>query len=118
MSATTLLAGRVVHYHCRACRAQALDLPQGFRTTNCPGPSLAAAGGALRTIGEACDYMTNLAKQRELRTHWQRACKLILAKDDVLTVSRARELALFMDAKLDVDGTRSSGPRSRAATNT
>jgi hypothetical protein len=28
--------------------------------------------------------------------------KLILAKEDVLTVSRAFELALFMDAKLDV----------------
>jgi hypothetical protein len=27
---------------------------------------------------------------------------LILAKEDVLTVSRAFELALFMDAKLDV----------------
>jgi hypothetical protein len=27
---------------------------------------------------------------------------LILAKEDVLTVSRALELALFMDAKLDV----------------
>ena len=28
--------------------------------------------------------------------------KLILAKENVLTVSRALELALFMDAKLDV----------------
>jgi hypothetical protein len=59
-------------------------------------------GGTLHTIGEACTYMTNMGKQRELRTHWQRACKLILAKEDVLTVSRALELALFMDAKLDV----------------
>jgi hypothetical protein len=41
--------------------------------------------------------------------------RLILAKEDVLTVSRALELALFMDAKLGVGGTRSSGPRSRAA---
>jgi hypothetical protein len=40
--------------------------------------------------------------QRELRDHWQRACKLILAKADALTVSTALELALFMDAKLDV----------------
>jgi hypothetical protein len=39
---------------------------------------------------------------------------LILAKKDVLTVSRALELALFMDAKLEVGGTRSSGPRSAA----
>src|SRR5262245_47816152 len=35
-------------------------------------------------------------------THWQRACKLILAKEDVLTVSRALELALLMDAKLEL----------------
>jgi hypothetical protein len=46
--------------------------------------------------------MTGMDKKRELRTHWQRACKLVLAKEDVLTVSRALELALFMDAKLDV----------------
>ncbi len=59
-------------------------------------------GGTLRTIGEACDYMTALGRQRELRQHWQRACKLILAKADVVDVSRALELALFMDAKLDV----------------
>ncbi len=49
----------------------------------------------------ACNYMTSRGKQRELRHHWQRAAKLI-AKADVLTVSRAPELALFMDAKLDV----------------
>jgi hypothetical protein len=59
-------------------------------------------GGTLRAIGEACDYMTAMGKKRELRTHWQRVCKLILAKEDVLTVSGALELALFMDAKLDV----------------
>jgi hypothetical protein len=46
--------------------------------------------------------MTGMGKKRELRDHWQRVCKLILAKEDVLTVSRALELALFMDAKLDV----------------
>jgi hypothetical protein len=46
--------------------------------------------------------MTSMDKKREVRTHWQRVCKLILAKEDLLTVSRALELALFMDAKLDV----------------
>jgi hypothetical protein len=51
---------------------------------------------------DACDYMTGMDKKRELRTHWQRVCKLILAKEDALTVSRALELALFMDAKLDL----------------
>jgi len=59
-------------------------------------------GGILRTIRDACDYMTGMGKKRELRSHWQRACKLVLAREDVLTVSRALELALFMDAKLDV----------------
>ena len=58
--------------------------------------------GILRTIRDACDYMTGMGKQQELRQHWQRACKLILAKADVMTVSWALELALFMDAKLDV----------------
>ena len=43
--------------------------------------------------------MTAMGKQREAR---QRAAKLILSKSDVMTVIRALELALFMDAKLDV----------------
>jgi hypothetical protein len=62
--------------------------------------------------------MTGIGKKRELRSQWQRVAKLILAKEDVMTVSQALELVLFMDAKLHVGGTRSSGPRSRAATNT
>jgi hypothetical protein len=59
-------------------------------------------GGTLATIGQAVDYMTGMGKKRELRSQWQRVAKLILAKTDVQTVSRALELALFMDAKLDV----------------
>jgi len=59
-------------------------------------------GGTLRTIREACDYMTGIGKKRELRQRWQWAAKLILAQADVVTVSRALELALFYDAKLDV----------------
>jgi hypothetical protein len=46
--------------------------------------------------------MTAMDKKRELRSHWQRACKLILAEEDVTATSRALELALFYDAKLDV----------------
>jgi hypothetical protein len=34
-------------------------------------------GGTLHTIRDACDYMTGMGKKRELRQHWQRACKLI-----------------------------------------
>jgi hypothetical protein len=37
-----------------------------------------------------------------LRSQWQRVAKLILAEEDVATVSRALELALFVDAKLFV----------------
>jgi hypothetical protein len=59
-------------------------------------------GGTLRTIGDPCSYMTGMDKKRELRQHWQRVAKLILAKEDVLTISRALELALFMDVSLDV----------------
>ena len=51
---------------------------------------------------QAVDYMTAMGKQREARQHWQRAAKLILLKSDVMTVSRALELALFIDAKLAV----------------
>jgi hypothetical protein len=65
-------------------------------------PLLTTDGGTLCTIRDACDYMTAMDPKRELRQHWQRACKLILAKSDVMTVSRTLELALFMDAKLDV----------------
>jgi hypothetical protein len=66
-----------------------------YLSQNLDRPLPTKDGGTLRTIHAACD-------QRERRPHWQRACKLILAKADVMTVSRALELALFMDAKLDV----------------
>jgi hypothetical protein len=42
------------------------------------------------------------ARSGSCLANWQRVCKLILAKQDVLTVSRALELALFYDARLDV----------------
>jgi hypothetical protein len=57
---------------------------------------------ALCTIRDAVEYMTATGKQRQARQHWQRAAKLILSKSDVMAVSRSLELALFMDAKLDV----------------
>jgi hypothetical protein len=57
-------------------------------------------GGTLRTIREACDYMTGMGKKRETRQQWQQAAKLILAQADVVAVSRALELALFYDARL------------------
>jgi len=80
--------------------------PCCLRPSNCrrnkDQPLPTKDGGTLRTIRDACDCMTGMGKQRELRRQWQRVAKLILAKEDVTTVSRAPELALFMDAKLDV----------------
>ena len=73
-----------------------------YLSQNLDRPLPTKDGGTLRTIREACDYMTAIGKQRERRLHWQRACKFILAKADVMTVSRALALALLMDAKLDV----------------
>jgi hypothetical protein len=46
--------------------------------------------------------MLGLSKSRELRSQWQRAAELLLGEADVAAHSRALELALFMDAKLDV----------------
>ena len=67
---------------------------------DCPLPT--KAGGILRTLRDAVEYMTATGEQREARQHWQRAAKLILSKADVMSVSRSLELALFMDANLDV----------------
>jgi hypothetical protein len=39
---------------------------------------------------------------RELRAQWQYAAELLLAEADVSALSKAVELALFYDAKLDV----------------
>jgi hypothetical protein len=38
-------------------------------------------GGTLRTIREACDYMTAMDKQWELRQRWQRVAKLIRERE-------------------------------------
>jgi hypothetical protein len=46
--------------------------------------------------------LLGLSKQRELQTRWQRVAGLILEEADIGAVSRQLELALFMDAKLDV----------------
>ena len=60
-------------------------------------------GGALHTVADARAYMLGLSKQRELQTPgWQRVAGLILEEADIGAVSRQLELALFMDAKLDV----------------
>jgi hypothetical protein len=46
--------------------------------------------------------MLGLFKDRELSPRWQRAAELLLAEADVGALSKAVELALLYDAKLDV----------------
>jgi hypothetical protein len=65
-----------------------------YLSQNLDRPLPTKDGGTLRTIAEAVAYMTRMGKKRELRTQWQRVAKVILAKEDVLTFSRALELAL------------------------
>jgi hypothetical protein len=51
---------------------------------------------------DARAYMLALPKDREHRSQWQRAAELLLDGADVAAFSKALELALFMDAKVDV----------------
>ena len=46
--------------------------------------------------------MLALPKRRETAALWQRAAELLLAQADAAEVTRAVDLALFYDAKLDV----------------
>jgi hypothetical protein len=46
--------------------------------------------------------MLGLSKDRERNSRWQRAADLLLAEANVRALSKAVELALFYDAKLDV----------------
>ena len=59
-------------------------------------------GGTLRTIGEACEYMAAIGKERELRLHWQRVRELMLEEADVAAVSHRARIAVLKDAKVDL----------------
>jgi hypothetical protein len=58
--------------------------------------------GTLHTVLDAREYMLSLLKRRELRGQWQRACELLLSEADVGELTRAVELALFYDSRLDL----------------
>ena len=66
-----------------------------------PYPLPTKDGGVLRTIGDARAYMVALPKTRWVRSHWQRACQLILEEAGAAAVSKQVHLALFTDGKLD-----------------
>jgi hypothetical protein len=76
--------------------------PAPYLTQKLTRPIPITDGGMLRTVLHARTYMLGLSRAGELRTQWQRACELLLAEDDVADLSRAPELALYYDAKLDV----------------
>jgi hypothetical protein len=59
-------------------------------------------GGTLRTVLDARTYMLGLSKDRERCAQWQRVAELLLSEADVAALSGQIELALFMDAKLNV----------------
>ena len=59
-------------------------------------------GGTLRTIGEACEYMAVIGKERERRLHWQRVREVMLQEADEAAVTWRVQLAVLKDAKLDV----------------
>jgi hypothetical protein len=66
-----------------------------------PYPLPTKDGGVLRTIGDAHAYILALTKKRELRAHWQHACRLLLQEAGVAALTQQVQLALFMDGQLD-----------------
>ena len=73
-----------------------------YLTRKLTSPIPTKDGGTLSTIGEACEYMAAIGKERELRPHWQRVRELILQEADVAALSSRVRLAVLKDAKLDV----------------
>jgi len=65
-------------------------------------PLVTKGGGTLCTVLDARTYMLALPKRRETAAQWQRAAELLLAQADVAELTRAVDLALFYDAKVDV----------------
>src|SRR5258708_3894580 len=73
-----------------------------YLSRNLTPPIPTKDGGTLRTIGEACEYMAAIGKEREQRRHWQQVRELMLRDADVAAVSRRVRLAVLKDAKVDV----------------
>ena len=58
-------------------------LSPAYLTRKLTSPIPTKDGGTLSTIGEACEYMAAIGKERELRPHWQRVRELMLQEADV-----------------------------------
>jgi hypothetical protein len=76
--------------------------PSAYLAKNLARPLPTTEGGTLRTVRDARAYMVLLLKRRELLGQWQRACELLLTEADVGELTKALELALFYDCKLDL----------------
>src|SRR6516165_5718839 len=73
-----------------------------YLTRKLTSPIPTKDNGTLSTIGEACEYMAAIGKERELRPHWQRVRELMLQEADAAALSSRVRLAVLKDAKLDV----------------
>ena len=76
--------------------------PSAYLDRKLARPLRTTDGRTLRTVLDARAYMVSLLKKRELRGQWQRACELLLTEADVDELTKALELALFYDSKLDL----------------
>src|SRR5215470_7669518 len=73
-------------------------LSPAYLTRKLTSPIPTKDGGTLSTIGEACEYMAAIGKERELRPHWQRVRELMLQEADVAALSSRVQLAVLKDA--------------------
>src|SRR5262249_13312010 len=76
--------------------------PPAYLSRKLTSPLPTKDGGTLRTIGDACEYLAAIGKERELRPHWQRVRELLFQEADVAALSSRVQLAVLKDAKLDV----------------
>src|SRR6516162_5080261 len=76
-------------------------LSPAYLTRKLTSPIPTKDGGTLSTIGEACEYVTAISKERKLRPHWQRVRELMLQEADVAAFSSRVRLAVLRDAKLE-----------------
>jgi hypothetical protein len=76
--------------------------PSAYLAKKLARPLPTTDGRTVRTVLDARAYMVSLLKRRELRGQWQRACELLLTEADIGELTKAVELALFYDSKLDL----------------
>jgi hypothetical protein len=79
-----------------------MSLPPAYLRQKLTQPLPIKGGPVLHTIGEAASYVLSL-DQAEHCNRWRRAAQLLLEQADLTAVSRQVYLALFLEAKLDLN---------------